>query len=121
MSTTIALTVVANALIAFKEFTGDADVQVQAIQTFLKIATGASPSVQDIARTIGLNQSTASRNIKKLSTGPRAKEGYGLITVELDPYDSRRRLIKLSTRGHELVRFIESRTLPQLRHDLASE
>ncbi|ARO87963.1 MarR family transcriptional regulator [Nitrosospira lacus] len=117
----IAMTALSSALSAFKEFTGDPDVQVQAIQTFLKVATTSNPSVDNIARTIGLSQSTASRNVLKLSAGPRAQDGYGLITVELDPYDGRKRIIKLSARGHELVRFIEERTMPKLRSHFIHE
>lgn len=117
----IALNTLSSALQAFKDFTKDHDVQVQAIQTFLKVATSVNPSIDDIARTIGLNQSTASRNVLKLAVGPRAQEGYGLITVELDPYDHRRRLIKLSARGHELMRFIEERTMPSLRSHFIRE
>lgn len=118
---TILLSTISDALVAFKEFTGDQDVQVQAIQTFLKVATSASPTIDDIAKTIGLNQSTASRNVKKLAVGPYQQPGYGLITIELDMYDQRRRILKLSARGHELVRFLESRTMPKLRHHFARE
>ena len=111
----------ATALSAFKEFTKDHDVQVQAIQTFLIVATSVNPSSEYITKAIGLNQSTASRNVLKLSTGPRAQDGYGLITVELDPYDGRRRIIKLSARGHELMRLIEERTMPKLRSHFIHE
>ncbi len=117
----IVLTTISDALLAFKEFTGDADVQTQAVQTFLMIATRSSPSVEDISKVIGLNQSTASRNIKKLAVGPRAQEGYGLVIIELDPYDGRRRILKLSTRGHELVKLIETRTMLKLRRHFKKE
>lgn len=117
----IALTTVSDALIAFKEFTGDSDVQVQAIQTFLLISTRSSLSIEDIAKIIGLNQSTASRNVKKLAVGPYQQEGYGLITIELDMHDQRRRILKLSARGHELIRYIEAKTMPNLRHHFIQE
>jgi len=117
----VALNTLSAALSAFKEFTKDHDVQVQALQTFLIIATSPNPSVEDITRTIGLSQATTSRNLKKLAVGPRAQEGYGLITVELDPYDGRKRVIRLSVRGHELIRFIEDRTMPKLRRHFINE
>jgi DNA-binding MarR family transcriptional regulator len=119
----ITLTTLSDALTAFKNFTGDGDVQIQTIQTFLKVALngGATANFEDIAKAAGVTQASVSRNIKKLATGPRAQVGYGLITVELDPYDSRRRLIKLSARGHELIRFIEDSTLPKLRHHFIQE
>ena len=99
------------ALEAFREFTGDGDVQVQTIQIFLKIVLprGATANFEDISRTTGVSQAAVSRNIKKMAKGPRQSAGYGLIIVELDPYDSRRRMISLSQRGKELVAFVESR------------
>ncbi|SCX57610.1 MarR family winged helix-turn-helix transcriptional regulator [Nitrosospira sp. Nsp1] len=119
----ITVTTLSDALAAFKDFTGDGDVQIQTIQTFLKIALGggATTNYEDIAKTAGVTQAAVSRNIKKLATGPKAQVGYGLITVELDPYDSRRRAIKLSARGHELIRFIEDRTMPKLRYYFIQE
>ncbi|SET61149.1 hypothetical protein SAMN05216412_11030 [Nitrosospira multiformis] len=109
-----AITILSSALSAFKEFTGDSDVQVQTVQTFLIVATSRNPSMEDITRIIGLSQAATSRNIKKLAEGPKAQEGYGLITLNLDPYDGRKRVTSLSARGYELVRFIENRTMPQL-------
>ncbi len=117
----IPFTSLSDALSSFKEFTGDQDVQVQVIHTFLVVATSTNPTPEQITRTIGLSQGATSRNILKLSTGPRAQRGYGLITVELDPYDGRKRLISLSARGHELVRFIESKTMPKLRYHFTQE
>jgi DNA-binding MarR family transcriptional regulator len=70
--------------------------------------------MEDITRIIGLSQSATSRNIKKLAEGIKGQRGYGLITVNLDPSDGRKRIISLSIKGYELIRFIENRTMPQL-------
>jgi DNA-binding MarR family transcriptional regulator len=108
------LRIVSDALEAFKEFTGDGDVQIQTIQTFLKIvlAGGATASFDDISKSTGVSIAAVSRNVKKLAKGPRETPGYGLVVVELDPYDSRRRIITLSSRGKDLVSTMESRMLP---------
>lgn len=103
----IALNTLAAALQAFKEFTQEPDVQIQTVQTFLVIAAQGNPGLNELARQIGLTQPSASRNLRKLCEGPRAQEGYSLITITLDPLDHRRKLISLSARGHELVRRIE--------------
>ncbi len=105
------LSKLSTALEAFREFTGDGDVQVQTIQIFLKIvlAGDATANFDDISRVTGVSQAAVSRNIKKMAKGPRQSAGYGLLIVELDPYDSRRRVITLSPRGKELVAFVESR------------
>lgn len=110
------LTIVSDALEAFREFTGDGDVQVQLIQTFLKIvfAGGATANFAELEKSIGVSQAAISRNIKKLAKGPRETPGYGLIIVELDPYDSRRRVITLSPRGAQLASVMEARMMPGL-------
>ena len=117
------LIIVSDALEAFREFTGEGDVQVQTIQTFLKIvfAGGATANYEDIARSVGVSQAAVSRIIKKMAKGPRESEGYGLIIVELDPFDSRRRIITLSQRGKDLVAAMESRMLPGMLRYLSKQ
>jgi DNA-binding MarR family transcriptional regulator len=117
----IALNTVSSALQAFKRFTGDPDVQVQAVETFLKIATTRNPSFEDLFKTIGLSRSTISRNLTKLAVGPREQPGYGLITVEPNSCDRRKRVIGLSVRGHELMRYMEDKTMPRLRRYFIEE
>ena len=115
------LRTLATALTTFKTFTGDPDVQIQCVQTFLEVALVNSPTMDSIARTINLEQSTTSRNIKKLAAGPKAQPGYGLISIELDMNDMRRRILKLTARGHELVAAIDAATMPTLRHHFTKE
>jgi DNA-binding MarR family transcriptional regulator len=117
----IALNTLATALQAFTNFTGEADVQVQTVQSFLVIAHGGNPSRDELARQIGVTSSAASRNLKKMCEAPRGQEGYGLITMDLDPMDHRRRITKLTARGHELVRHIEEALLPPIRAHVLRE
>jgi DNA-binding MarR family transcriptional regulator len=117
----ISLNTLAATLQAFKQFTDEPDVQIQALQTFLVVATVSNPSMNELAQRIGLTQSSASRNVKKLCELPRGQGGYGLITMTPDPMDHRRRVIKLSTRGHELIRHIETALMPPIRSHLIRE
>jgi DNA-binding MarR family transcriptional regulator len=103
----ITLNILSSALQTFAEFTNEPDVQIQTVQTFLIIADQGNPGVNELARRIALTQPSASRNLRKLCVAPRGQEGYGLITMELDPLDNRRKIIRLTARGHELVRLIE--------------
>jgi DNA-binding MarR family transcriptional regulator len=111
----IALNALTTALQAFTNFTGEADVQVQTVQTFLAVALGGNPSRDELARQIGLTEAAASRNLKKMCEAPRGQAGYGLIAMQLDPMDHRRRTTRLTVRGHELMRDIEEALLPPLR------
>lgn len=117
------LGIVSDAMEAFKDFTGDGDVQIQTIQVFLKIvlAGGEQISYDSLEKATGVSQSAVSRSIKKMTAGPRATPGYGLITVDFDPYDLRRRIIKLSPRGRDLVAAMESRMMPGLLRYLAKQ
>lgn len=117
----IALNTLSSTLQAFKKFTNEPDVQVQAVLTFLKIATSENPSGEEIAQHIGLGLSAVSRNLRKLCEPPRGQEGYGLITMEFNPIDHRKRIIKLTARGHTLVRYIEEAMLPQIRAHVIRE
>ena len=117
----IALNTLAAALQAFKQFTNEPDVQIQTVQTFLVIAAYGNPGLDELARQIGLTQPAASRNLKKMCEGPRGQAGYSLITMTLDPLDNRRRIVKLTARGHELVRHIENAMLPPIRSHVIRE
>ena len=117
----IALNTLSATLDAFKQFTQEPDVQIQTLQTFLVIALGGNPGLNELARRIGLTQAAASRNLRKLCEAPRGQEGYGLITMELDPLDNRRRRVQLTARGHELVRHIEDSMLPPIRSHIVRE
>jgi DNA-binding MarR family transcriptional regulator len=117
----IALNALAVTLQAFTNFTGETDVQIQTVQTFLVVALGGNPSRDELARQIGLTQPAVSRNLKKMCEAPRGQEGYGLITMDLDPMDHRRRITKLTTRGHELVRHIEEALVPPIRSHVIRE
>lgn len=112
------LSIVSEALEAFREFTGDGDVQIQTVQVFMRVvmAGGATIDYAALEKVTGVSQSAVSRSIKKMSTGPLANPGYGLITVEFDPYDLRRRIIKVSPRGKELVAAMETRMSPMLKY-----
>lgn len=106
-----------DALRTFKDFVQDNDVQVQTIQVFLKIASSSgSPSMEELIKTTGIGMSAVSRNVKKLSVGTHASPGYRLLTVELDPYDNRRRVLSLSHKGKELVQKLENSMVPHLNY-----
>lgn len=101
----------------FKEFVGDNDIQVQTIQVFLKIGSSSvSPSMEELVKATGIGMSAVSRNIKKLALGLQAQPGYGLINVELDPWDNRRRILSLNIRGKELMKKIENSVQSHIQH-----
>jgi len=117
------LGIVSDALEAFKDFTGDGDVQIQTIQVFLKVVFSGNATIDYAAleKATGVSQSAVSRSVKKMATGPLANPGYGLINVDFDPHDLRRRIITLSPRGKDLVAAMESRMMPSLLRYLSKQ
>ena len=115
-STLAAVSILESALNVFREFTNDGDVQVQTIQLFFQICAQQDTSLdyQQLADRVGITQPAISRNMRKMVTGARMQEGYGLITIELGEMDARRRIVRLSKRGKELAALIENRMMPGL-------
>jgi DNA-binding MarR family transcriptional regulator len=109
----LTLNILTAVLESFKSFTGEPDVQIQTLETFLIVASQdpqrmtESTSQTELAHQIGVTQPSVNRNLRKMCEPPRGQEGYGLITVTTDPKDRRKRILKLTARGHELVRHME--------------
>jgi DNA-binding MarR family transcriptional regulator len=124
MSSTALINVTESALRAFNEFTEDNDVQVLAVRLFLYIAShdGGDTDYGTLAKMFKTTQPAISRNIKTLTIGKEKSEAkYGLIHVEVNYADARRRILKLSSRGHELVKAIEASMLPGLLRYVTKE
>ena len=112
---TTPITIISDALTVYKDFTGDSDAQVQTIQMFITIATSKTPpSMEELGKVANIGQSSVSRNIKTLALGKQGKPGHRLISVELDPYDNRHRVVKLTPRGQLLVEKMEDEIYPKL-------
>jgi DNA-binding MarR family transcriptional regulator len=57
-----------------------------------------------IERKVGMSAAGVSRTIRVLSDVSYNKgDGYGLITLELDPTDNRRRVVRLSPTGEKAI------------------
>jgi DNA-binding MarR family transcriptional regulator len=97
------------ALMLFNDI--DPKMQVSTILTLLEVANaqerGAPHSVQDIATKIGMNGSSASRNVHYWANGHKEMAaGKQMVQVDLDDEDKRRRIITLTDRGHSFVSHI---------------
>ncbi len=113
MTTPVAI--ISDALTVYKDFTGDSDAQVQTIQMFISIATSKTPpSMDTLGRIANIGQSSVSRNIKALALGKIGKPGHKLISVDLDPYDNRHRVVKLTPKGQQLIDKMEAAIYPKL-------
>lgn len=80
----------------------------QQIMAFLYVATHEGCSVKDIATYLRMSPATASRTTAALSTrnAVTKKNGYGLIHMEYDKIERRRKRLTLSEKGQQLVKLI---------------
>lgn len=85
--------------------TGNDRLELQTMQTFLIVCiAGGETSMQEIEKQLDFGQSTTSRNVSKLGNGISMDEpGPRLVEAYEDPAYRRRKLVRLTARGHKLA------------------
>ncbi len=87
---------------------------VQTFSVFLEVARRDGIGVSEVAGKVGVSQSSASRNVAALSDRHWLKRpGLGLVTLEMNPEDIRRKIVALTPKGIKLVK--------QLSHIVSAE
>lgn len=96
-------------LSAIQKFLDVSDIPTQQVMTFLFVAEKGEAVMGDLAEATGVAQSSVSRNVARLGNGLSPSEpGYGLLEAFEDPYYRKRKLVKLTPRGKELVKAIDN-------------
>lgn len=81
-----------------------ADIPIQAVQSFFVVATKEGLSISDLAKQVGLGQSSASRNVAALSEYKKpGVRGLGLIESRQDPKEARKKRLVLTQKGKLLI------------------
>lgn len=92
----------------FQQFIKVSDIPVQQVLTLLVVAMGNETPMADLADATGVGQSSVSRNVAILGQGINPREqGYGLLEAYEDPEFRRRKLVRLTAHGKELVKELE--------------
>jgi DNA-binding MarR family transcriptional regulator len=79
----------------------------QTAHTFLLCVLNEGASLSEIVRMSGFKLPTVSRIILDLGLRNRKREpGLGLLVTTTDPHELRKKVIKLTDKGHTLVRQI---------------
>ncbi len=82
----------------------DVEVPGQLVSVFCYIASHNPCHLQAIQEDLGMSPNSTSRNTDWLSTHHRlGKPGMGLIVKTVDPLNHRRRIVKLTPKGHQMV------------------
>ena len=86
----------------------DVEVPGQLVSVFCFIASHNPCHMQAIQEALSMSSNSVSRNTDWLSSHHRlGKAGMGLITKVDDPFDMRRRVVKLTQKGEEMINTIK--------------
>lgn len=86
----------------------DREMPAQVIASFLYVASHDNCHKQAMEEELSMTVASGSRNTDWLSKYHRLnKPGLDLITKEADPSDRRRQILKLTPKGHELVKQLQ--------------
>lgn len=92
------------ALEVFWKHTGSTDTPLSQVLTFLHIAFRGEAPMAELADATGVVLSSVSRNVAKIGPGPNPEEpGLGLVEAFEDPWNRKRKLVRLSTKGKRLA------------------
>lgn len=117
-TTARSITALIQALEVIRKRLKQPDVPMTQLLTFAYVADrGGEIPMQDLADLTGVIQSSVSRNVEKLGPGNKAKNelGFGLLEAFEDPFYRRRKLVRLTPRGKDLVEQIDEAIARYLR------
>lgn len=96
------------ALLVVRNETGS-DFPAQQLMVLLDIATHPETSVGEIGKRLDMPTSSVSRAVSALTDWSWTKKsGYGLVEKTEDLYESRRKLVRLTQHGKQLVNLMKS-------------
>ncbi|EWG97932.1 MarR family winged helix-turn-helix transcriptional regulator [Halomonas sp. BC04] len=80
------------------------EIQAQSIHVLLEVAIQPEITMGGLIKKTGLSQASCSRNVTLLSDQDRhGKPGLGLVEAEEDPAERRRKIVRLTPKGKELI------------------
>lgn len=102
------------ALKELRDATDRPDLQAQTAVTFLAFGASGEPmTVLELTDKVGYERSSASRNIDMLAEGVVGKgPGVELLQKAVDPFDARKRVVKMTKKGEQVMRRIEQKMVP---------
>jgi DNA-binding MarR family transcriptional regulator len=90
-------------------FLNNPEIQAQQILTLLHVGQVGELPMADLAELTGVSQSSVSRNVAKLGRGATSRDvGAGLVEAYEDPDERRRKLVKVTSRGRELIKQLDA-------------
>lgn len=82
----------------------NSEIQAQAVHLLLEIAIQPDITMSQLCVKTRLSQASCSRNVSLLSLNARHdRPGLGLVKAEEDPRERRRKIVRLTPKGEELI------------------
>lgn len=82
----------------------DPEMPMQMAAVFLLVAINPDLTLKNISERLGIAQASASRNVAALSDWHRNKKpGHGLIEARPDPFEMRRKILRLTPKGKRVL------------------
>lgn len=83
------------------------DTSLGYLLTFLRVGMAGGEGIDQgrLGEEIGLSPAGMSRAVRALSevSYDKQREGFGVVEFDLDPTDNRRRIIRLSPKGEQII------------------
>ncbi|OUE44484.1 hypothetical protein BZY95_06355 [Billgrantia desiderata SP1] len=80
------------------------EIQAQSIHLLLEVAIQPDITMGELIRKTHLSQASCSRNVSLLSDMDRHdRPGLGLVEAREDPAERRRKIVRLTPKGRELI------------------
>ena len=95
------------ALEEFRKF--DREIPIQTMLIFLHIARRESVTMAELASWVDLSQASVSRSVGVLSDNhwQKGKQPFGLIKLEVDIMDTRKKIASISPKGRRVAATLE--------------
>lgn len=100
----------------FAKTAGGTDTPISQVMVFLVVAQRSEITLADIAKETGVVLSSASRNVAKMGPGANPNEpGLGLVESFEDPWNRKRKLVRLTSKGRKLAERINEEVTSRLK------
>lgn len=96
-------------LTAVQKLTKQPEIGVNQVLTLLHVAAQPDIPQANLEKLSGVSQSAVSRTVAKLGQGITPREpGLGLLETYEDPFYRKRKLVRLTARGADVVKALEA-------------
>jgi len=100
----------------------DPEIPIQTAAMLLLVAINPGITMKEMGERLEISQASCSRNVAALSRKHRLeKPGYNLVRAVEDPAERRRKIVKLTPRGREVIAKLSERVGEYTKAEIRSK